>query len=83
MVTARVTTTAAVAFLVGSATLAAITVWLPSCAGAVYKPEELIVPTVEFPPLTVSTDHVTAVLLEPVMVAENWYAAVGARLIDD
>jgi hypothetical protein len=57
------TVTAAFALFVVSAMLVAVTVWLPTTAGAVYRPEELIVPVVEFPPATVSTDHVTAVLV--------------------
>jgi hypothetical protein len=49
----------------------AVTVWFPSKAGAVYSPEALIVPVVELPPATESTDHVTAVLVVPVTVAVN------------
>jgi hypothetical protein len=40
-------------------------------AGAKKFPEALIVPTVEFPPVTPLTCHVTAVLVVPVTVAAN------------
>jgi hypothetical protein len=40
-------------------------------AGAVYRPEVVIVPTVEFPPTTLFTDQVTAVFDVPVTVAVN------------
>lgn len=39
--------------------------------GAVYKPVELIVPTLLFPPVTPLTCQVTAVLEAPVTVAVN------------
>jgi hypothetical protein len=54
-----------------SAALVAITVCVPACDGAEYTPLALIVPALAFPPLTPSTDHVTAVLLVPVTVAVN------------
>jgi hypothetical protein len=67
-----VTVTWAVALLVASATLVAVTACgPPGWAGAVYKPMALIVPLVAFPPWTPSTDHVTAVLVVPVTVAVN------------
>ncbi len=57
------------------ATLVAVTVCLPGDAGAMYLPDALIVPTVEFPPDTPSTDHVTDVFEEPVTVAVNCWEA--------
>jgi len=39
--------------------------------GAVYNPAEVIVPTVELPPATPPTSHVTAVLLALLTVAVN------------
>jgi hypothetical protein len=60
--------TLAVAFLLASATLVAVTVTVCgplSAAGAVYSPPLEIVPTAGL------TDHVTAVLLVPVTAAEN------------
>jgi hypothetical protein len=80
---AAVTVTAALALLVVSATLVAVTVWLPACDGAVYKPVALIVPTVAFPPAIVSTDHVTAVLELPCTVAENCAVVFTARVAED
>jgi hypothetical protein len=38
-------------------------------------PAALIVPTEEFPPATPSTDHVTAVFVNPCTVAVNWSVA--------
>jgi hypothetical protein len=67
-VTAGVTVTFAVADLVGSCTLAAVTVTvcgLPSVPGAVYRPPLETLPTAGF------TDHVTAVFVVPVTAAEN------------
>jgi hypothetical protein len=75
-VTGGVMVTLAVAVLLGSATLVAVTVTvcgLPSVAGAVYRPPLEIVPTAGL------TDHVTAgfvnpvaaALVVPVTVAEN------------
>jgi hypothetical protein len=58
----------AVAFLLVSATLVAVTVTvcgLLSVAGAVYRPPLEIVPTAGF------TDHVTAVFVVPVTAAVN------------
>ncbi len=54
-----------------SALLAAVIVWLPSDAGAVYDPLALIVPTLLLPPAIPSTDQVTAVLDKSVTVALN------------
>ena len=66
--TTGVMITLAVAVLLASATLVAVTVTvcgLLSAAGAVYKPPLEIVPTAGL------TDHVTAVLLVPVTAAAN------------
>lgn len=59
-----VTVTAAVALLVVSATLVALTWYVPAVEGAVYKPDEAMEP----PPASI-TVQVTAVLLAPVTVA--------------
>jgi hypothetical protein len=83
LTTGAVTVTAALALFVVSATLVAVTVWVPARDGAVYKPEVLIAPTVEFPPTTVSTDHVTAVLELPCTVAANWIVALTTTLAED
>ena len=66
-----ITLTEALALLVLSATLVAVTVCVPVVGGAVYKPLVLTVPTVALPPFTPSTDQVTPVLLVPVTVAVN------------
>jgi hypothetical protein len=42
-----------------------------TAAGAVYTPEELIVPADEFPPATPFTDHVTPWFVDPVTAAAN------------
>src|SRR5713101_7416141 len=71
---AVVTVTVAFADLLVSACAIAVTVTvagLGTVAGAVYRPAVEIVPTVEFPPVTPFTCHVTAVLLLPVTVAVN------------
>src|ERR1017187_9317274 len=77
------TETAALAVVDGPATLAAVTVWLPGRAGAVYNPAEVIVPTVEFPALTESTDHVTAVWELPCTAAVNCAVPPTGRLTED
>ena len=74
---------AEVAFLVVSATLVAITVWLPAWDGAVYNPVAAIVPTLEFPPVTESTDQVTAGFEVPCTVAVNCACPPTGRLTDD
>ena len=51
-------------------------------AGAVYRPPVEIVPIVEFPPATPSTDHFTAVLLVPVTVAVNCCVCVVPSVTD-
>lgn len=60
---AAVTVMLAVPDLVASATLVAMIVYVPALAGAVKRPEEEIVPP--------EADHVIAVLLVPLTVAEN------------
>lgn len=72
------TVTVALALADVSATLVAVTVCVPVTEGAVYKPAAVIVPTLAFPPLTLSTAQVTAVLLEPVTVAVNCVVAPTA-----
>jgi hypothetical protein len=67
---AAVTVTVALADLVGSATLVAVTTNDPAAAGAVYKPAALTVPLV--------ADQVTAVLALPVTVAVNCRVALTA-----
>ena len=61
----------AVADLVESATLVAVTVCEPPVVGAVYSPVLLTVPTTLLPPTVPSTAHVTAVFVVPVTVAVN------------
>jgi len=56
---------------------------VPAVAGAVYSPIALIVPTVAFPPATLSTDHVTAVFEVFATVAANWAVAPGPRFATD
>lgn len=70
----------ALALSVGFATLVAVTVWVPGCDGAVYKPEAEMVPTVALPPATPSTDQVTAVLEDPGSVAVNCCVPAGATV---
>jgi hypothetical protein len=77
-----VTVTWALAVLVGSATLVAITVCLPACAGAVYRPLVVIVPAVALPPTTVSTDQVTEALVVPCTVALNCMVPAAATVIE-
>jgi hypothetical protein len=66
-----VTVTAALADFVVSATLVAVTECAPAVAGAVYSPVAETVPTAALPPITVSTDQVTAVFVVPVTDAWN------------
>src|SRR5436853_517726 len=65
--------TLAVAFLVGSAWLTAVTVMPPAgmVAGAAYRPLAEMVPLDGSPPLTLLTCQVTAVLAVPLTVAVN------------
>lgn len=72
------TVTAAFALAEVSATLVAVMVCEPALEGAVYRPLELMVPVLEFPPLTPSIDHVTDVFADPVTVAVNWVVAPAA-----
>jgi hypothetical protein len=68
------TVSVALADLVGSAELFAVTVTEPpdgTDAGAVYSPADDTVPTVEFPPCNPLTHHVTAVFVEPLTLAAN------------
>ena len=63
------------ALFVVSAALVAVTVTAAgegSAAGAPYNPLDETVPTVEFPPGTPFTLHVTAVLEVPLTLAVNW-----------
>src|SRR5205085_1992219 len=75
------TVTLALAFLVLSAWLMAVTVIVPAgiALGAVYSPALLIVPVAALPPVTLLTCHVTAVLAEPVAVAMNCCVAPVAK----
>ena len=76
------TPTEAFALFVVSAALVAVTVWVPAWAGALYRPEALIVPTEEFPAATPSTDHVTAVFVVFSTVAVNWLVVLTAMLTE-
>src|SRR6266540_1385266 len=77
-----VTVTVALAVLVGSALLVAVTVCEPAAAGAVYSPVAEMVPTVVLPPATPSTDHCTLVLVVPVTVAVNCFVVFTATLAE-
>jgi hypothetical protein len=77
------TATVALAVAEVSATLAAATVWLPVCAGAVYRPVAMIVPVVEFPPATPSTDQVTAGFVLFATVAVNCVVAPTTTFAED
>jgi hypothetical protein len=50
--------------------------------GTVYRPLVEMVPTVVLPPVTPSTDHVTAVFVVPVTVAVNCCVEFIARLTE-
>jgi len=76
------TLTVALADLVLSAWLVAVTVCVPGVAGAVYRPLLEIVPVEELPPLRPSTDQVTPLLLLLVTVAVNCCVPPIARLAD-
>ena len=71
--TAAVIVTVALAELVEAKALCAVTVtvFVGALDGAVYKPAEEIVPTVEFPPAMPPTSQFTAVLVVPVTAAVN------------
>src|ERR1700734_3370937 len=77
------TVTAALALALVSATLVAVTLWLPACAGAVYRPDVLIVPTVGLPPATPSTDQLTAVFVVFCTVAVNCAVPPTATFMED
>ena len=77
-----VTVTAALADFVGSALLVVVTVCKPAVAGAVYRPLVEIVPEVELPPTTPSTDQVTLVLVVPVTVAANCFVVLAVTLTE-
>jgi hypothetical protein len=77
-----VTVTAALAVLVESASLVAVTVCEPAVAGAVYSPLVEMVPAVELPPGTPSTDHCTPVLVVPVTVAVNCFVVLAVTLAE-
>jgi hypothetical protein len=80
------TVTVAVPTADGLAALVACTVTVAGlgiAAGALYIPEAETVPTVEFPPVTPFTLHVTAVFVEFVTVALNWRVCVtGTDALD-
>src|SRR6185503_2830975 len=67
------------------ATLVAATVTDPpdgTEVGAVYRPEELIVPAVELPPDTPFTNQVTPVLLVPETVAVNCFEVPTCKVAE-
>jgi hypothetical protein len=87
LIATTVTVTAALALLVVSALLVAVTVCEPAAVGAVYWPETEMVPVAVAPPTTPSTDQVTFGLVDPVTVAVNClvvltvtFAVVGLML---
>ena len=77
---AAVTVTVALALLVVSAALVAVTVWVPACVGAVYSPVASMVPSLEFPPEILSTDQFTLVSLVPATAALNCCCAPAASV---
>jgi hypothetical protein len=74
------TVTVALADLVRSDLLVAVTVCVPGVEGAVYSPLPEMVPVVEFPDLTPSTDQVTAFFEVPVTVAVNCFVVVAGTV---
>jgi len=60
----------------------AVTVTVAGLAGAVYRPELEIVPTVALPPVTPFTCQVTAVLLVFCTVAVNCWVPPAATVAD-
>src|SRR5215467_5773718 len=50
--------------------------WMPVVLGGAYRPEVEIVPTVLFPPWMLSTNQVTSLLENPLMVAWNCWVSV-------
>src|SRR6478735_1884879 len=77
---AAVTVTVALALLVESAALVAVTVWAPTWVGAVYNPAASMVPVLEFPPAILSTDQFTLVSLVPATAALNCCCAPAASV---
>ena len=78
--------TGAVADLVGSAAATALTLTtagLGTDAGARYRPDELIVPTTELPPLTPFTFQITALFALFCTVAVNWCVRLTRTLADE
>jgi hypothetical protein len=75
------TNTFALTLYVVNAALVAVMICEPPVLGAVYKPVASMVPTVLLPPATVSTDHVTPVLLVPSTAAVNCAVAEGATVV--
>src|SRR5262249_29849481 len=55
----------------------AVTVCVPAADGAVYSPPPVIVPTVELPPLTPSTDQVTVGVPPPGSVTVYCWVSPG------
>jgi hypothetical protein len=80
---AGVIETIALADAVGCATLCAVTLTGldGTDAGAVYVPDEEIVPTVEFPPRVPFASQFTAVLLVPEIVAVNCWDWPTCKLV--
>jgi hypothetical protein len=77
------TVTDALALALVSATLAAVTLWFPACAGAVYSPDALIVPAAALPPAAPSTDQLTAVFVVFCTVAVNCAVPPTATFMED
>jgi hypothetical protein len=76
------TLTEAVAVYDGAAAMAAVIVCFPVDDGAVYKPVVLIVPTLELPPVTLSTDHATLWLVSFLTVAVNWAVEASVKVTE-
>lgn len=81
---ADVTTTVALSEGAFGLTLCAVTVTAPEggAAGAVYKPEAVIVPTAGLPPKIPFTSQFTASFFEPDTVAENCCDWPTCRLLE-
>ena len=77
---AAVTVTVALALLLASAALVAVTVCDPAWVGAVYIPVASMVPALEFPPGILSTDQFTLVSLVPATAALNCCCAPAASV---
>ena len=76
------TATVACAVTLGTEATAAVTVCAPAAIGAVYNPEAVILPTVEYPPPTPSTDQFTELLAAFCTVALNCVVPPSARLTE-